>query len=177
MRKQFIISGFIFFLMVNVFSQTKHSSDYLLKVCDVNFESCGYVNTQGDTIIPDGKYITCYTDTFRTYAIVTSAEKGIIAIDRKEHILYEVFPFENGPDYSSEGLFRIIVDHKIGYASANSGSVVIKPQYECAWPFENGLAKVSLSCKSNTEGENTTWVSDDWFYIDKTGKKVNQSLK
>jgi len=177
MRKQFIISGFIFFLMVNVFSQTKQSSDYLLKVCDVNFESCGYVNTQGDTIIPDGKYTMCFTDTFRTYAIVASVDKGIIAIDRKEHILYQVFQFENGPDYSSEGLFRVIVDDKIGYASTESGAIVIKPQYECALPFENGIAKVSMDCTSVSEGENTTWVSDNWFYIDKTGKKVNQNLK
>ena len=57
---------------------------------------------RGEIIIPLGKYAICFTDTFRTYAIVLKSHKGFVAIDRQENILYEVFPFDNGPDYTSE---------------------------------------------------------------------------
>ena len=32
--------------------------------------SCGYKNSKGDTIIPFGKYMQCFTDTFIHFAIV-----------------------------------------------------------------------------------------------------------
>ena len=42
-------------------------------------------------------------------------------------------------------------------------------------PFENGFAMVSIDCKSQSDGEHSSWVSNNWFYIDKTGKKVAES--
>jgi len=98
--------------------------------------------------------------------------KGLVGIDRMEHVLYNVFLFDNGPDYPSHGLFRIIKHNKIGYADALTGKVMIKPQYDCAWPFENGIAKVSLECEKITYLEHTTWQSDHWHYIDLTGKRT-----
>ena len=99
---------------------------------------------------------------------------GFVAIDRQENVLYEIFPFDNGPDNSSDGLFRILENNKIGFADSATGKVVIKPQFDCAWPFENGLAEVSNDCKTQSEGEHSVWVSDHWFYIDKTAKKVEK---
>lgn len=148
--------------------------DYLLKVYDTTYDSYGYVNFNGDTIIPLGKYEMCFTDTLKTYAIVVKPNFRIVAIDRKETILYEVFPFDNGPDYPSDGLFRIIENSKIGYADSLTGKVVIKPQFDCACPFENGVAMVSNDCTTQVEGEHSSWVSDHWFYIDKKGNKVEK---
>lgn len=156
------------------YGQTNENNDYLIKVCDTTFNTCGYANQKGDTIIPLGKYPICYTDTFRTYAIVTIPKMGFVAIDRKETFLYEVYPFDNGPDYESNGLFRIIANDKIGFADVTTGKVMIKPQFDCAWPFEHGVAKVSIDCKILSDGEHTTWLSDNWYYIDKTGKKVEK---
>jgi tetratricopeptide (TPR) repeat protein len=136
-------------------------------------DECGYKNIKGDTIIPFGKYSVCFTDTFRTYAIVNTAHNAFVAIDRQENILYEVFPFDNGPDYTSEGLFRILVKNRIGYADSSTGKIVINPQFGCAWPFEHGIAKVSIDCHKSSDGEHSTWLSDNWFYINKAGKKVN----
>ena len=51
----------------------------------------------------------------------------VVAIDRNERILFEAYLFDNGPDYTSEGLFRIIHDGKIGFANEN-GEVVIAPR-------------------------------------------------
>ncbi len=135
-------------------------------------EEYGYRSLHGDTVIQPGKYSICYTDTFKTYAIVLKPNLGIIAINRQEKVLYKVFPFDNGPDYVSDGLFRILKGNKIGYADAISGKVVIKPQFSCAFPFENGLAKVSMNCSAYAEGEHRSWKSSNWFYIDKTGKRI-----
>jgi hypothetical protein len=134
----------------------------------------GYKNIKGEIIIPLGKYSICFTDTFRIYAIVIKPPVGFVAIDRQEKVLFNVFPFDNGPDYAADGLFRILENNKIGYADAETGKIIIKPQYDCAWPFEKGVAKVSKDCNKKTEGEITFWLSDNWFYIDKKGKKVDK---
>ena len=85
-----------------------------------------------------------------------------------------MFSFDNGPDYASEGLFRIIQNNKIGYADSATGKVIIKPQFGCAFPFDNGFAKVSFNCATHSDGEHKIWTSDNWFYIDKKGKKVSK---
>lgn len=149
------------------------NNDYLFFFSDTVKNEYGYKNRNGDTIIPLGKYTMCYTDTLKTFAIVLKPGFGFVGIDRLENILYEVYPFDNGPDYDSEGLFRIIKNGKIGFADAETGKIVIKPQFSCASPFENGVAKVSLHCEKKSEGEHSSWESDSWFYIDKTGKKVD----
>ena len=88
----------------------------------------------------------------------------------KKTVLYEVFPYDNGPDYPSEGLIRVVKNGKIGYADAKKYTLVIAPQFDCAFPFENGKAKVSNNCKTIKEGEHSVWTSDAWQYVDKKGK-------
>ncbi|MEO7213789.1 WG repeat-containing protein [Mucilaginibacter sp.] len=152
--------------------QPNHSNnDYLFRANDSVTDSYGYLNAKGDTIIPFGKYLMCFTDTFKTFALVTEPKLGFVGIDRHEKILFKVFPFDNGPDYVSEGYFRIIDNNKIGYADT-TGRVAIQPQYACAFPFENDTAKVSNNCKVIADGEHSSWQSDSWYYIDKTGKRV-----
>lgn len=145
-------------------------TDYLFLKTDKN-DQYGYVNSKGVFVIPLGKYAMCYTDTFKKYAIVLKSKEGFVAIDRNENVLYNIFPFDNGPDYLSDGLYRIIKNGKIGYADANF-SVKIQPQYGCAFPFKNGVAKVSHDCKTISDKPNSEyhiWVSDKWFYINKHG--------
>lgn len=166
-------------LLIGLFSshasgQSKSDKDVLILFSDKLYNKFGYKNLNGDTIIPLGKYPMYFTDTFKTYAIVAVPYKGFVAIDRKENTLYNVFPFDNGPDYVSDGLFRILIDNKIGYADSVTGKIIIQPQFDCAWPFENGVAKVSMNCDSKSDGEHSIWLSDSWFYIDKKGKKINR---
>ncbi len=133
---------------------------YLIKVCDSITDLCGYAYINGDTVIGIGKYQYCFTDTFRKYAFVVKQDSGIVAIDRDENVLYNVFLLDNGPDEVSEGLFRVVLKNKIGYADAITGSIVIQPQFDCAYPFQNGLAQVSTNCKTKKGMENTTWESN-----------------
>ncbi len=144
--------------------------DYLLLRQDKNDRYC-YINSKGDTVIAPGKYLMCYTDTFRNFAIVEKPYTGFIGINRDEKVLFEVFIFDNGPDDISEGYFRITRDGKIGYADRN-GDIKISPQFGCAFPFQNGIAKVGRDCKTIAYGEHSAWVTDAWFYINKSGKQV-----
>jgi hypothetical protein len=99
----------------------------------------------------------------------TEAGKWVI-MDEKETPLYDVFIYDNGPDYPVEGLIRVVKNGKIGYADATTYAIVIPPQYDCAFPFENGKAKVSNNCKTVKDGEYSIWESDAWQFVDKKGK-------
>jgi len=165
----------ITFLIINC-SPDQHN--YLIKIYERNSDGAGvpsgYVNAKGDTVVPIGKYFYCYTDTITNIGFVIEKEAGrIIAIDRNANELFEVFKFDNGPDYIRDGLFRIIKNGKIGYANEN-GDVVIEPQFECAFPFKNGIAKVSYNCSVKKEDEHSTWESDNWLYINTRGEIVNK---
>ena len=91
---------------------------------------------------------------------------------------HSIYQYDNGNDYVSEGTFRIIdtQTQKIGYATV-SGKVIISPQYTFGYPFKNGKAKVTYSGisknVSNSDGEYHYWESNEWFFIDKTGKKID----
>lgn len=147
------------------------SSDYLLLAEDPASGAYGYYNEKGELVVPFGKYAMCLTDTFRTHAVVLK-EKEFVVIDRQETVLYQVFKYDNGPDFSVDGLFRIVQNGKIGYADAATYQVVIQPQFDCAFPFEDGVARVSNNCKTKKEGEHSIWISDDWKAIDKQGNFI-----
>ena len=85
---------------------------------------------------------------------------------------YSIYQYDNGDDYICEGLRRIIDDDgMIGFADS-LGNVVIAPQFAFAFPFRGGYAKVTDAGHSEAvdkRGEYHRWVSDSWYYIDKTG--------
>jgi hypothetical protein len=92
-----------------------------------------------------------------------------VVVDEQKTVLYDVFLYDNGPDAPADGLYRIVKDGKIGYADASTNAIVIEPQYDCAYPFENGKAKVSTDCKTVKDGEYDVWESEAWQFIDKKG--------
>lgn len=136
-------------------------------------ENAGYINETGDTVVPVGKYDFILTDTITTIGFAYTPDGKIMCLDNRGNELFETYNFDNGPDYPEEGLFRIVNGDKIGYAD-ESGYVVIEPQYSCAYPFENGKAKVSFNCTETTEFEMKKWESTDWFYIDYNGNRINE---
>lgn len=99
-----------------------------------------------------------------------TAEGKWVIMDSQKTALYDVFIYDNGPDYEAEGLIRVVKNGKIGYADAKTYVIVIEPQFDCAFPFENGKAKVSNQCKTVKDGEYSVWESDAWQYVDKQGK-------
>lgn len=87
---------------------------------------------------------------------------------------FTVYQYDNGDDYFSEGLQRIVdKDGKIGFRDS-IGKVIIPPQYAFAFPFKDGYAKVTDSGRLEAvdkSGEHHRWVSDSWYYVDKAGTK------
>ena len=89
---------------------------------------------------------------------------------------YATYQFDNGDDYVSEGLYRI-VDRKghIGYAD-ETGKTVIRPRFAFGYPFEGGKAKVTDSGKrkevAGSGGEHWYWESGDWYYINHRGYSI-----
>lgn len=102
-------------------------------------------------------------------SIIEKDHKWVV-VDEQKTVLYDVFLYDNGPDAPVDGLYRIVKNGKIGYADASTNAIVIEPQYDCAFPFENGKAKVSTNCKTVQEGDHSIWESEDWQFINKTGK-------
>ena len=70
---------------------------------------------------------------------------GFVAYSRSGERLFTPFLFDNGPDYISEGLFRIVKDDKIGFAN-RTGTVVFQPQFSFATPFLHGLSFFCNDC-------------------------------
>jgi hypothetical protein len=162
-------------LSSDLLKETIAESDVLISISNDEETSFAFVNNAGDTIIPFGKYSQCWTDTLRNYAIVfgeKSTGSKVVAIDRKENILFDIYLFDNGPDQAVDGLFRVKKANKIGFAN-ETGKIVIPCIYECAFPFEQGRAKVALTCvETNHEGEHSHSESNQWIYIDKIGNEI-----
>jgi hypothetical protein len=166
-----LIALLIAFLPLFVSCQLNKKNNYLYLCSDTLNDRYGYLNSDGDTIIKMGKYPICFTDTFKTTAIVLYPGRGFVAMDRNEKILFDIFPIDNGPDPVSDGLYRIMINKQIGFADKN-GNIIIHPQFGCAFPFEDGKARVSDTCKTVKDGEHSIWVSDTWYFIDKNGKRL-----
>ncbi|MDR1199790.1 MAG: WG repeat-containing protein [Prevotellaceae bacterium] len=165
-------------LLFGFYSNAKPQTDYLYRIDDMTegvyelgVTKCGYVNEKGDTVIPL-IYVGCYIDTIKAIGIVKSVKDGFIGIDKSGNKLFKILIFDNGPDYISEGLFRIIDDdEKVGFADMD-GNIVISPQFEVALPFKNGFAAVCVGgYKETVEPDSRShYVGGKYGFIDKAGK-------
>ena len=81
---------------------------------------------------------------------------------------YAPLQYDNGDDYVREGLRRIV---------NAQGRVIIAPRFAFGFPFEQGRARVTDSGREvsvpGSGGEYRRWESDAWYYIDRTGKKLD----
>lgn len=89
---------------------------------------------------------------------------------------YGAYQYDNGDDYISDGMYRIVDKRgRIGYADEN-GKTTIKPRFAFGFPFEGGKAKVTDKGKirevSGSGGEYHYWDSNEWHYIDKRGNRI-----
>lgn len=154
-----------------------NTNDTLFRVSKSEFYEMGddfaFVNQKGDTIISSEKIYYTFKDTITTFGIVIEKETSdLIGINRKGERLFEIYKYDNGPDYISEGLFRIIKNGKIGYAN-EKGEIIIKPQFECASNFDNGIATVTYDCYLYYDlDKHLRSESESWFEINKTGKRI-----
>lgn len=142
-----------------------------------SFSSVCYVNEQGDTVVPYGRYNYCVSDSIAPVGFVLEkGVNGITCINTEGQVMCYAFVVDNlTPDYLSEGYFRIVNEEGlIGFADS-LGNIVVPPQFKFAYPFDKGKAKVTYTgSKSDPNDEHWEWVSDDWFYIDYQGRAVHR---
>lgn len=105
--------------------------------------------------------------------LVVTTERHYTSVSRAG---FKPYQYDNGDDYVSDGHYRIVDgDGKIGYATANN-AVVISPRFAFGFPFKNGRAKVTdsghLEEVKGSDREYHYWVSDNWYWIDKMGNRL-----
>lgn len=169
--KRILLLYFSFISAIGFTCCTKTSHEKLFKAeKDGLF---GYVSEKGDTIIPC-IYPFAYTDTISHIGFVAEKNGEIACFGKTGNKLFYVFKYDNGPDYSQEGLFRITnKDGFIGFADT-LGNVIIPPTYRFAFPFKHGKAKVTNEGQLVTKGEYSVWESSSWIFIDNPLTKDNK---
>lgn len=157
----------VIFVSILLLISCKKVDDRLIAV--EKDELYGYINTKGDTVI-NCVYPLSYTDTIYQIGFVADNNGNIKCFSKKGDFLFFVYKYDNGPDYSSDGLFRIVDDQGlIGFADT-LGRVVVSPQFKYAFPSINGKAKVTksgvLKIDSLSTDPHEYWESEDWYYIE-----------
>jgi len=71
-------------------------------------------------------------------------------------------------DEFSDGLARTKVHGKIGFFNKNL-EIILKPQYDFAFPFHNGIAEICIGCQEKAEGEESMLDGGTWKKIDRDG--------
>ncbi len=156
-------------------------SDSLIAVTDEKYLQYGsrvaYIDSNGDTIIPFGRFAYFGTDTLIHFATVIEHSNDStlgrqIAIDRNQNILFDIVMFDNGPESFHDGLLRVLRNGEMGYAN-RFGQIVIPCLYDYAKWFENGQAEVTFKAKEYIDMEEHQRVeSNEWFKIDRKGNKI-----
>jgi len=139
-----------------------------LSLCEPFFEKetelYGFLDCDGGVAIP-AKYHIAYDFTDGGIAAVLD-KNGWYYISRTGDFVIRPKIFDNGPDYFSNGLARYIEDDKYGFFDT-SGRVVIEAQFEFAFPFEDGKAKIGEDCQFVSHGEHTVVECETWSSVER----------
>ncbi|TQV62158.1 MAG: WG repeat-containing protein [Sulfurovum sp.] len=79
----------------------------------------------------------------------------------------QAFSDKNHADRFVEGLARTVLDGKMGFFNRNL-EVVIKPMYDFAYPFHDGVAEVCIGCNAK-EIDKKIVDGGNWKKIDRNG--------
>ncbi|PWN60765.1 WG repeat-containing protein [Chryseobacterium viscerum] len=92
--------------------------------------------------------------------------------DRKGNFLYTPFLYDNGADYFSEGVRRLVKNGKVGFADRN-GKIVIEAEHDFASPFNYGYAAFCDGCDwEKTNDEHRSIVGGKWGVMNVKGETV-----
>ena len=95
--------------------------------------------------------------------------QGWAYINKRGIVVVRPFLFDNGPDYFREGLARFQFKGKMGFFDRR-GKVVIRPNVDFAYPFQEGLSAVCIGCKTRSVGEYSVVEGGTWGYINHEGR-------
>lgn len=84
-----------------------------------------------------------------------------------------VITYDNGADYFQEGLTRSLLNGKIAFYN-HDFELVLATDFDWAWPFQDGIARVCRGCVvTQVDEEHTGLTGGVWGYIDKQGNQVD----
>lgn len=139
----------IIFIILSLLCSFVLEAQTIFKCCDGN--NICYKNSLGKTIVRSKKYTIAFSDSISSIGFVGTRKGKVVCINNHGKELFEVYNVDNGPDYVSDGLFRIVgKDDKVGFADT-CGAVVIPPVFSYATPFLNGVAKVTFEGKLSSK--------------------------
>ena len=134
----------IIFIIISLLCSFVLEAQTIFKCCDGN--NICYKNSLGKTIVRSKKYTIAFSDSISSIGFVGTRKGKVVCIINHGKELFEVYNVDNGPDYVSDGLFRIVgKDDKVGFADT-CGAVVIPPVFSYANPFLNGVS-LPLLCE------------------------------
>jgi hypothetical protein len=146
----------------------------------------GYKDRKGNIVIPAKFRVT---HPFNVYGFANISFQEFAhryKINKKGEILYEMFSFDNGPDYVSQGMTRCVKDGKFGFADEVTGKVVISPRFDFAHPFHfsapitlvcQGCKVVSkCSCSIKPGEPQSDFSKAKWGLIDKKGREITPCI-
>jgi hypothetical protein len=106
----------------------------------------GYKDPQGNIKIP-AKFRHAQPFNIYGFANVTFYElKSWHKINKEGKRLYEIYFYDNGPDYVRGGFQRCVKDGKFGFAKESTGTVIVEPRFDYVGEFDFN-APITLVCQ------------------------------
>ena len=127
----------------------------------------GFRNLQTKKVVVQPKYSSVYP--ISDYLMAGYSDSKWMVLDNAGKEVFEVFTYDNGPDYFTEGLARFVQDGKMGFFD-ETGKIVIPAQFDFVYPFENGTAQFVNGGKKVSDGEHSTIQGGKGGTVDKQGK-------
>lgn len=87
---------------------------------------------------------------------------------RKDGKEIQTLTYDNGADPFSDGLARTRINGKIGFFNTNL-EIVLKPIYDFAFPFHNGIAEICTGCKEKQADDTMMLDGGKWQKINREG--------
>lgn len=171
MKKFVFLITILLLFCINVHSQYFKSTVRINKDISVS----GYYDKNGNEAVAYGRYMKCVSDTLDKFAIVVDYYYRYLGINEYGSPLFYIYTWDYEPDKPQEGLFRIYENEKggkIGFANTK-GEIVVKPQFDYAYPFSDGMAAFNIGGKPVVVHDAMTIpVGDRNGYVDCTGEIV-----
>ena len=89
---------------------------------------------------------------------------------REDGKMMKTLIFDGKADEFSDGLARTKINGKIGFFNRNL-EIVLKPLYDFAFPFHNGVAEICMGCKEDEDG---VLNGGKWEKINREGLVIQQ---
>ena len=138
-----------------------------VELAEDELPSCAYLDDTGQLVLLPKTIIALEGRTQPVAAVVGSMLYYLNSAGRSA----PVFTYDNGADYFEEGLARTVRGGKVGFIDRDLDER-IKPAWDFAFPFEDGIARVCQGCRAWAIGEHQEMRGGVWGYIDREGTVV-----